>query len=145
VVYTRGYGLTYKSLLTVDVKVNCVGDINYAVDGNTVTVAHDLTCLVGYEMDGEYVNLAGINNSDCTVSFTVPSDITEVILAVKGDVNNDEDVDSVDALQVLKYDAAITELTDIEQFVADVNNDGDVNTIDAVSVLKYDAGIMDSL
>lgn len=145
VVYNRGYGLTYKSLLTVDVSVNCVGAADYTVDGSVVTVDHNLTCVVAYQNEDKYIRVDGSKNDDGTFSFTVPDDITEVVLAVKGDVNKDKAVDSVDALQILKYDAAIIELDGIQWLVADTDADDAVNNIDAVSILKYDAGITESL
>lgn len=56
-----------------------------------------------------------------------------------GDVNNDNKVDSKDAVLILKsYAENLAGVkTDIDKSVADVNGDGNVDSKDAVIVLKY--------
>jgi len=80
VVYPRGYGLTYNSL--VDIKVTCIGNIYYTVEGNVVTVEQD-ACVVAYLNNGKSIILSGKSNSDGTYSFTAPIDATEVVLEAK--------------------------------------------------------------
>ncbi len=61
-----------------------------------------------------------------------------------GDVNDDGDVNSIDALLVLQFDAEIlAELPNAPS--ADVNQNGHVNSIDAALILQYDAGLIHSL
>lgn len=59
----------------------------------------------------------------------------------RGDVNNDGQVDNLDAAMILKYDAGITDLSDTQKQAADVNSDGYVDNLDATKILKEDAGI----
>lgn len=58
-----------------------------------------------------------------------------------GDANGDGVVNSLDAAQILKHDAGLTELTDEQLAKADINGDGKVNSLDAALILKCDAGL----
>lgn len=72
-------------------------------------------------------------------SEDVSEDTSEEALGDTGDVNGDGNVDSLDAAQILKYDAGIIDsITN-----ADVNGDGVVNSLDAAMILKYDAGLIE--
>lgn len=62
-------------------------------------------------------------------------------LTKRGDVNGDGVVDSLDAVEVLKYDAGLTELGEAQKVAADFNKDGEVDTLDAADILKHDAGL----
>lgn len=62
-------------------------------------------------------------------------------LRVLGDVNGDGKSNSLDAAQVLKYDANLIDLSDEQKARADVNGDGEVNSLDAAKILREDAGI----
>ncbi len=61
-------------------------------------------------------------------------------IVVKGDVNGDGKVTTVDAARVLKNAASKYELKDVFLTAADVNNDNKVTTVDAARVLKAAAG-----
>ncbi len=61
-------------------------------------------------------------------------------IVVKGDVNGDGKVTTVDAARVLKNAASKYELKDVFLIAADVNNDNKVTTVDAARVLKAAAG-----
>ncbi|MBQ4648675.1 MAG: N-acetylmuramoyl-L-alanine amidase [Clostridia bacterium] len=69
------------------------------------------------------------------------SDVTsdEPVEAVYGDVNGDNEINSLDAAQTLKYDAMMIELSEVALVAADVNGDGSANSLDAAQILKYDA------
>lgn len=62
-----------------------------------------------------------------------------------GDVNNDGIVNNLDAVSILRHDAALITLSGEQYTVANVNFDGVVNNLDAIVVLKYDAGIINSI
>ncbi len=145
IVYSRGYGLTYKPLAFVDVAVNSIGNIYHTVIGNEVTVNHKHTCVLAYTGNDGYIKVPGTKNSDGSVAFTVPSDVTEATLAIKGDVNSDEDIDTLDAMKILMYDAALIDITDVQRLVSDLNDDDAVNNLDAGKILVYYSGIIDSL
>lgn len=60
-----------------------------------------------------------------------------------GDLDGNSEVNNIDAVWILKYDAAITELSKAQLIAADVNADGEVDNLDAAMVLQYDAGLID--
>lgn len=60
-----------------------------------------------------------------------------------GDVNGDGMVDNLDATPILRYDAALLELTEAQLITANVNGDEWVDNLDAVMILLYDAGLLD--
>jgi len=62
-----------------------------------------------------------------------------------GDVNGNGSVDSLDAAQVLKYDAMMITLDSAALTRGDVSGDGYVDSLDAARILKFDAGMIDSL
>ncbi|MEG0457169.1 MAG: dockerin type I repeat-containing protein [Oscillospiraceae bacterium] len=61
---------------------------------------------------------------------------------IKGDVNKNGKLDSLDALMILKHVAQITVLNDEQLTFADFNSNGKVDTLDALRVLKRVAGII---
>lgn len=65
--------------------------------------------------------------------------------ALKGDINGDGKVNSLDAAMILRYDADLLDLADSALALGDVNLDGKVNSLDAAMVLRYDAGLIPSL
>ncbi len=66
--------------------------------------------------------------------------IVEAAARMVGDLNNDGNVDVLDATVVQKYAAGNATITDEEKEAADVNNDGDVNILDSVDIQKFAAG-----
>ena len=63
---------------------------------------------------------------------------------ILGDVNEDGEINFLDAIMVLRYDAEIIELEESQLKAADVNGDGEVNFLDAIMILRYDAEIISS-
>ena len=82
IVYERGYGLEYASFIQ-DVTVNCIGDIDYTLSVNVVTVDHEIACKVGYLSGDTYVAIAPTKNSNGTYRYTVPTGVTDVILGAQ--------------------------------------------------------------
>ena len=64
---------------------------------------------------------------------------------LRGDVNGDGEVDSLDAAAILKYDVGAITLSSTALEAADVNDDGEVDSLDAAKILKYDVGAIPSL
>jgi len=59
---------------------------------------------------------------------------------LKGDLNLDRTVDSLDAAYALKYDVGfISALSEVQFKNGDINSDGKVDNLDAALILKYDA------
>jgi hypothetical protein len=95
-----------------------------------ITVAPDVATV-------EYVRS---NITEVSYTYTIePNEVVET--GILGDVNEDEAVNSTDALIVLSCDAGI----DVSQFCpmdcGDVNEDGAINSTDALIILSYDAGM----
>ena len=91
----------------------------------------------------------GICNTDyfCIMQATIPKSSyhdEKVEWKCLGDVNGDNEIDSLDATSVLKYDAGIVELDSKQISAADVNNDNEADSLDATMILKYDAGMIDT-
>ena len=64
-------------------------------------------------------------------------------VALLGDANNDGEVNAIDAMYILQYDAEIIEASELHLELSDVNGDGKVNSIDAMYVLRYDAELIE--
>jgi hypothetical protein len=74
----------------------------------------------------------------------VPPTPTPVPPSLLGDVNCDDEINSIDALLILQYVAALIDLEDLDcPENADVDDDGDIDAIDAALILQYDAGLID--
>lgn len=58
-----------------------------------------------------------------------------------GDVNRDGDVDALDAAEILRFDAGVSDLDSEQLLLADTNRDGGVDSIDSAYILQHDAGI----
>lgn len=89
---------------------------------------------------------AGLKDVYCKIcnkllKSNVPVTIDEVGEKIKlGDANNDEAIDSKDAVVILKYYAAKlanSQEVEVNQKQADINGDGNIDSKDAVMVLRY--------
>ena len=61
--------------------------------------------------------------------------------SIKGDVNNDGEVHSDDAILTLRIAVGLTTPTDYQKWAADMNDDGVVRSNDAILVLRKVAGL----
>jgi len=106
-----------------------VEDINDKYSDTTVTVKKpDGTVITGGNVGTGY-------------SITIGS---TTYTAIKlGDVNGDAEVNTIDALNALKYDVGSLTLSDAQKKALDVNKDGELNTLDALYLLKYDVGLQE--
>jgi hypothetical protein len=85
-------------------------------------------------------NAPQILNSDGTYSFTAPVGVTEVILAVKGDVSGDGRVNVGDVSKLYAHVKQTNMLTGDALFVADVSNDGRINIGDVSKLYGHCKG-----
>jgi len=137
---------TYKKIVikpdASNITVNCIGDIDYTVSGNVVTVDHDVACRVGY-MNGEsYVAIKATDNGDGTYSYTAPEGVSEVLLVVKGDVNGDGAIDKNDYVALKRYCFDTMVLNSEAIFASNINNDDEVNKNDYVALKRACFGTM---
>ena len=86
-----------------------------------------------------------------SVSFVLPpsktfaEDGVSETPIIYGDVNGDNEANSLDAAILLKYDAGIIGLGDGQLASSDVDGDDSVDSLDASMILKYDAGLLFAL
>ena len=100
-------------------------------DGKTVYTAKAAFDGTEYE-DTQTVVIPKIVDSD------VPTDSDKPIeVGLLGDVNGDGDIDSADALIILRASIQLEKLTDDQRLLADVNGDGEIDSSDALEVLRY--------
>ena len=125
---------------------------SYTVSVNAANLGKFVGLLHNVNGEWEYVDNATVK--DGVLTFTVSS-LSPFAIVVRsaaagdkllyGDVNFDNQVNSIDAAQVLKHDALLIELKGFAPAVGDVNGDGEVNSLDAAQILKYDAYLISVL
>ena len=106
-------------------------------------------CKVYYNDNGTFVDMGAVYKdgsmefkTDHFSQYVVTED--ELPTFTLGDVNEDDKVDFLDAIMVLRHDAEIIQLTDNQMNAAEVNKDGKVDFLDAITILRYDAEIINS-
>jgi len=80
--------------------------------------------------------------ANVTATCTAEPSPTEEPQPLLGDVDCDNDIDSIDATLVLQYVAEMIDSLDCADN-ADVNEDGVINAIDAAVILQITAGLLD--
>ena len=65
----------------------------------------------------------------------------EVIACIRGDVNDDNDIRSNDAILALRIAAGLTTPTLQQECAADINRDGQIRANDAIIILRKAAGL----
>lgn len=129
-------------------------DISYSTDGENYTDAtgktaltmtpgtfyYNLTVQLDQPFSARYVKV-----SFKTTKFlfgleelTVCTSATDVTL---GDTDGDGNINSLDAVKLLQFDAGLAEATNEVLLAGDVNFDGKVDNLDAVQILSTDAGL----
>jgi len=136
----KGTKTTVIDKLPVNISVKVIGSganmPTYTLDARRLTVNHDIACKVGYmNNDGSYEALSAEYITDNSYYFDIPDGVTEVIIAVKGDVNADGTVNSADRILIARaslpqtHDAVYT-MSELEKFAAEINGDDTVNSAD---------------
>ena len=107
-------------------------------------------CKVYYYDNGKYVNMNAEYEEGYMVFqtehfshyiLTEETVLEENVLL--GDVNEDGNIDFLDAIKVLRYDGELVDLNDNQLLVADVNKDNSVDFLDAIMILRYDAELIE--
>jgi hypothetical protein len=82
-------------------------------------------------------------NGNASMSITVAGDF--LVLTFKtGDITGTGEVQTTDALALLRHVAGVSELNSIQMYVANGKSD-DINTTDALNILRYVAGLIDRI
>lgn len=78
------------------------------------------------------------DSTNAVTLYPIFSDSTSYVL---GDIDNDGDPTSFDALEALEFEAGLKSLSDTAKLAGDVDGDGDVTSFDALEILEYEAGL----
>ena len=74
---------------------------------------------------------------DGTYSFTVPNNVSEVVIVIKGDVTDNNVIDSTDYMRIKSYFLGTHTLSELALFTADVNDDGRIDSTDYIQIKGY--------
>ena len=107
----------------------------------TLTLTSENACVAAYkDADGNYVALKAVANEDGSYSYVVPEEVTEVMVAVKGDLDGDGRINMKDLAQLRHNMAEGTVEGSLKQLIIDFNGDGVVNMKDMGILRRYLAG-----
>ncbi len=121
-----------------------VSSSSYVVSGNILTTDINTPLAAGYYSEGSFVPLEAAENSDGSHSFTAPEGVYELVLALKGDVNQDGRLSNADSTKLKAAVKGMTELDPTQILASDVNNDGKLSNADSTklkAVIKGMSGI----
>ena len=122
------------------VVVNPIGGDNAPtcrVDGQTLTVTCDRACVAAYkDADGNYVRLTPTANADGSYSYTLPEGVSEVTVAVRGDLDGDGKLTAKEARQVMTAVTRTDGLDALQMLCADLNGDGKISAMEARQILS---------
>ena len=129
--------LTYVSR---EPNINVIGGDNAPacqVDGQTLTVTCDRACVAAYkDADGNYVRLTPTANADGSYSYTLPEGVSEVTVAVRGDLDGDGKLTAKEARQVMTAVTRTDGLDALQMLCADLNGDGKISAMEARQILS---------
>ena len=106
----------------------------------TVSSTNNVACVVIVKNGDTYTRLTATTTGDVhgfTHTFT---DDCEIIVAVKGDVNNDGKVTAADAAAASAIEVGNITVDDIEKLIMDVNKDGKVTAADSAAAKAVEVG-----
>ena len=125
---------------TGPVELNVIGGENAPtcrVDGQTLTVTCDRACVAAYkDADGNYVRLTPTANADGSYSYTLPEGVSEVTVAVRGDLDGDGKLTAKEARQVMTAVTRTDGLDALQMLCADLNGDGKISAMEARQILS---------
>ena len=99
-------------------------------------VLEQLSDVVVKDSNGKKVTTGNIGTG-----YTIEYEGKKYTVVKMGDVNGDGKVNTIDALNALRYDVDIVSLNKYEVTALDLNGDGKSDTLDALILLRYDVGL----
>jgi hypothetical protein len=137
--------------LSIDIPVTQIRIPAGSMGRRTVNVGEDytgqITVLTRYNTNTqelEFVSAVTVDEAgNANLNIGLPGDFIALTFRT-GDITGTGEVNTTDALALLRHIAGIAELNSIQLFVAN-GKSGDVSTADALNILRYIAGIIDSI
>jgi hypothetical protein len=112
----------------------------YDSDTGKLTIDEDNTGTINYDYDTGYesVTFKLIFTTNITSKPETTTTTPTTTTVIKGDINGDGSVNSIDAVFVLKDFASqiLGNKSTLDVSIADMNDDGKINSSDAVIILK---------
>lgn len=110
-----------------------------AEDGGTSTYSVDFTLYPDdISATGEYG--VYVSSSGASGTYTEIATFQVTAYYTLGDINADDDINSVDALLALRFSVRNIDLDETQQKAANVNGDSSINSADALQILRYSVG-----
>ena len=89
----------------------------------------------------EFQNVMMANSDAKIIPIDIENGAIEVAASIKGDVNDDGEVRSNDAILTLRIAAGLMTPTDDQKWAADMNDDGRIRSNDAILILRKAVGL----
>ena len=130
--YAEKYGYKFEPLGKYEPNITTQSSVTTTSSQTTTTIPTTLTITSS-------TSTSATTSLTTTIITTTTQPINKISL---GDVNNDNQIDAVDASSVLSYYAMISTnqdggYDDKQKAAADVNHDGQINAVDASCILSY--------
>ena len=140
--------------IVVEIENGMNNEVYYCLETNEDEDADDIYKTATIEtgkcyisMDGQYEygvwrdlsdkSFLGFSSDSTIKAFTICEQNEQGNISKEGDVNGDNKVNSLDAVEILKYVAKKKMLTEKQLLLADTTKDDKVNSLDAVRILKF--------
>lgn len=128
----QGFVMSGDNLANITVRA-----VNDDLNINTVFSTSAKKVLI-YSIDDETIGVSA--DSDGNGTFE-----TKLETGSMGDIDNDGEITSADALMILQSVTGLNQLDDEKMFLADVDGDGELTSADALKILQKIVGIYDEL
>lgn len=133
---------------STEFKLNENAPIAIDEESKTITLyeAMSLDTLLTYFTVGEDIkvsvdSLSTLIPSGSKITVTYgKTKLYEYTVIGMGDVDNNQMINSADALKILQYSVGELKLNDIEKISADITGDGSINSQDALQILRISVG-----
>lgn len=139
--YAEKYGYTFKTLDQcpwdpgMEARDNLLRIVK--ITPNHATIRPNTKIEIAYvNATGDYVRLKASAGEDGSYQYIIPVDITEVTVAVKGDLNSDGQLTVREARQLLRASMDSDFLTKKQFMCADLDGDGSISVREARVLLK---------
>ena len=107
----------------------------------TLTLFSQNACVVAYkDADGNYVRLKALANKDGSYRYAISGGVSEVTVAVKGDLDSDGQLTAKEARQLLTASTNASTLTKLQYLCADLDGNGVISAREARILLKASTG-----